>query len=66
MIVKFKCKASGNVFSYENAHDIKTMRAHPEYDEVVEEQVVFEDSAKKAERSASRPKKVYTGEEYAS
>lgn len=36
MIVRFKCKSSGNVFSYENTHDIKTMREHPEYEEVKE------------------------------
>ena len=35
MKVKFKCKQSGNVFEFNNEHDIKTMRTHPEYEEVV-------------------------------
>ena len=39
MIVKFKCKQSGNVFKFFTEHDIKTMRTHPEYEEVVEEVV---------------------------
>lgn len=62
MGVKFKCNQSGNVFEFFTAHDIKTMRDHSEYTEVVEEQVVLEEPAKKI----GRPKKVYTGEEYAS
>ena len=39
VIVKFKCKQSGNVFEFSNEHDIKTMRTHPEYVEIVEEVV---------------------------
>lgn len=38
MSVKFKCIQSGNVFEFHFAHDIKTMRTHPEYVEVKEEQ----------------------------
>lgn len=36
---RFKCKQSGNVFEFTVEHDIKTMRTHPEYEEVVEEVV---------------------------
>lgn len=36
-MVKFKCNQSGNIFEFVNDHDIKTMRAHPEYSEVVED-----------------------------
>lgn len=38
MSVKFKCNHSGNVFEYFTEHDIKTMRAHSEYTEVIEEE----------------------------
>ena len=39
MKIKFKCKQSGNVFEFSNEHDIKTMRTHPGYVEIVEEAV---------------------------
>lgn len=52
MKVKFKCKQSGNVFEFGNEHDIKTMRTHPEYVEIVEE--VVEQVEKKP---MGRPKK---------
>lgn len=40
--VRFKCKQSGNVFEYFTDHDIKTMRAHQEYEEVKEQQSIEE------------------------
>lgn len=52
MKVKFKCKQSGNVFEFSNEHDIKTMRTHPGYVEIVEE--VVEQADKKP---MGRPKK---------
>ncbi len=55
-MVKFKCKSSGNVFSYENSHDIKTMRDHPEYEEVKE--IPVEDK-----KPIGRPPKSKTVEE---
>ena len=56
MMVKFKCKHSGNIFQFESEHDIKTMREHSEYEELVtqrEEVKEVEEPAKKA----GRPKK---------
>ena len=50
--VRFKCKQSGNVFEFFTEHDIKTMRTHPEYVEIVEE--VVEQVEKKP---LGRPKK---------
>jgi hypothetical protein len=38
-MAKFKCKQSGNIFEFVNAHDIKTMKTHPSYEEVVEKPV---------------------------
>ena len=35
-MAKFKDNATGNVFEFITEHDIKTMREHPEYTEVVE------------------------------
>lgn len=52
-MAKFKCISSGEVYEFTMEHDIKSMRAHPEYEEVVE----VEEPAKKAERSAGRPRK---------
>ena len=47
-MAKFKDIGSGAVFSFELEHDIKTMRQHPEYVEVVEEvQPVEEKPVKK-------------------
>lgn len=57
IIVKFKCKQSGNVFEFFTEHDIKTMRTHPGYVEIVEE--VVEQSDKK---TVGRPKKIKTEE----
>ncbi len=51
-MAKFKCKQSGNIFEFNNEHDIKTMRAHPSYVEVVEEQIEVQET-----RKPGRPKK---------
>jgi len=34
-MAKFKDKSSGNVFEFTSDYDIKTMRKHPDYVEVV-------------------------------
>lgn len=39
-MARFKDIATGNVFEFSNEHDIQTMRKHPEYVEVVEEEVI--------------------------
>jgi hypothetical protein len=36
MSVTFKCNRTGNTVSFTAEHDIKTMREHPEYTEVIE------------------------------
>jgi len=38
-MAKFKCNHSGNVFEFTNEHDIKTMRTHNEYTEVIPEPI---------------------------
>ena len=47
--------ASGNVFEYHTEHDIKTMRTHPEYQELVQEVEESEDTP--TIRKPGRPKK---------
>ena len=37
-MASFKDVATGNVFEFTNEHDIQTMRKHPEYVEVVQEE----------------------------
>lgn len=37
-MAKFKDNATGNVFEFTLQHDINTMRKHPEYTEVAQEQ----------------------------
>lgn len=44
--VRFKCKQSGNVFEFNLEHDIKTMRSHSEYIEIVEEAPVVKPNKK--------------------
>lgn len=39
MGVKFKCKATGNVFEFQHPWDIADMKQHPQYEEVIEEEV---------------------------
>lgn len=55
-MAKFKCKQSGNVFEFLHEHDIKTMRKHSEYTEVIEEVVVVKPNkkVKQDETSISR------------
>ena len=36
-MARFKDKASGNIFVFESDYDVKSMRKHPEYEEVIEE-----------------------------
>lgn len=63
MGIKFKCKTTGNIFEYTVEHDIKTMRTHPEYEEIkatiVEEPVNELSTAKKA----GRPRKTFDGDQ---
>lgn len=59
MGVKFKCNQSGNIFEFENAHDIKTMREHPEYIEIKAEIV------EPVKKQAGRPPKVKETEDAA-
>lgn len=58
--VKFKCVQSGNVFEFHSEHDVKTMRTHPGYVEVVPtvEVKVEEQQEEPVKRTAGRPRKV--------
>lgn len=56
--MKFRCKQSGNVFEFVNEHDIKTMRSHPEYEEVKEQVEELEIEKK----PVGRPKKILNPE----
>lgn len=47
-MAKFKCIASGEVYEFVHEHDIKSMRSHTEYVEVIEQPV--EEPAKKVGR----------------
>ena len=55
-MAKFKCNHSGNVVEFLLEHDIKTMRTHPEYTELVEESPVVKPNkkVKQDETSISR------------
>ena len=52
--VKFKCVQSGNIFEFHTEHDVKTMRTHPGYVEVVEQ----EQQEEPVKRTVGRPRKV--------
>lgn len=55
-MAKFKCNHSGNIVEFLLEHDIKTMRSHPEYTEVVEEETPVKTTkkVKQDETSISR------------
>lgn len=36
-MARFRDKASGNIFVFESDYDVKSLRKHPEYEEVIEE-----------------------------
>lgn len=48
--MKFKCKLTGCVYEFNTEHDIKTMKEHPDYAEVVEQEAP-KPAAKKAAKS---------------
>lgn len=54
--VRFKCNQSGNIFEFFSEHDINTMRKHPEYTEIVQEQQEEEPAVKQPKRG--RPPKL--------
>ena len=58
--VKFKCNQSKNIFEFFTEHDIKTMRTHPEYEEIKETVEELEEQSEK--KSVGRPKKNYSVE----
>lgn len=49
-MAKFKCNHSGNVVEFLLDHDIKTMRTHPEYTEVVVEETPVKTTTKKVKQ----------------
>ena len=49
-MAKFKCTHSGNVVEFLLDHDIKTMRTHPEYTEVVAEETPVKTTTKKVKQ----------------
>ncbi len=55
-MAKFKCLLSNTVYEFTMEHDIKTMRTHPEYEEVKEEQKV-EVSEEAPTKRVGRPPK---------
>lgn len=48
-MAQFKCKASGNIFTFEYEVDILSMRKHPEYEEVQEQKAKKEVKSKTSE-----------------
>lgn len=53
-MVKFKCLVSGNVVSFEHAHDIEDMLKHPQY-ELVEDKPVKVESLVKEKTVQVKP-----------
>jgi hypothetical protein len=51
-MAKFKCNHSGNVFEFVNEHDIKTMRTHTEYTEIIPQEV--EDLVVKPKKASAK------------
>jgi len=49
-MAKFKCNHSGNIVEFLLEHDIKTMRTHPEYTEVVAEETPVKTTTKKVKQ----------------
>ena len=45
--MKFMCKYSGSVYSFEFEHDIKAMLTHPDYIKVDEEEIKEEPAPKR-------------------
>lgn len=61
-MAKFRCKHSGNIFSFTTDFDIQTMRQHSEYEEVVNQDSLvteaMEDKVKQEVRRGRPPKEV--------
>jgi hypothetical protein len=53
-MAKFKCLVSGNVVSFEHAHDIEEMHKHPQY-EFVDEKLVKVESLVKEKTVVVKP-----------
>lgn len=49
-MAKFKCNHSGNIVEFLLEHDIKTMRTHPEYTEVIAEETPVKTTTKKVKQ----------------
>jgi hypothetical protein len=50
----FKCMQTGNTVEFDLDHDIRTMRQHPEYEEVIE--VVKQEEEKPVKKTAVKSK----------
>lgn len=49
----FKCLQTGNTVEFDLEHDVRTMRQHPDYVEIVEE---VKQEEKPAKKTAVKPK----------
>jgi hypothetical protein len=56
-MAKFRCKHTGNIFTYTVPHDINTMREHDEYEEVEEEEQSELTETLPKKRNIGRPPK---------
>jgi hypothetical protein len=56
-MAKFKCKHSGTVIEFINEWDIEGMRAHTEYEEVVEESAPVQEPVEQVKPEVKRGRK---------
>lgn len=55
-MVKFKCNLSGNIFEFVHEWDIEEMRKHPQYTEVVENEVQNKETTKEVKKTTKKQK----------
>ena len=49
-MAKFRDNATGNIFVFESDYDIQSLRKHPDYTEVIEEEVKEKKPSKKTKQ----------------
>lgn len=56
-MAKFKCKLTGNIFTFVNDFDINDMREHPQYEEIEEEEIVVQKKTTVASKKTKKEAK---------
>jgi hypothetical protein len=55
-MAKFKCNLSGNIFEFVHEWDVEDMKTHPQYTEVIEDEMQNKETTKEVKKTTKKSK----------